>query len=148
MSDWADDRLKRLRDQQENKRIQQEAFIETQKLKRAEGLPLWLCVRETIQKHCTDFNAKARRELLTFEVTLDTELSVRAAIQDAPGRLYATFEESTGKLSWQCGKSSGNWRIIPDGNGGVCFQGVRGCEESKDIAADMLDALVLGERWP
>jgi hypothetical protein len=149
MSDWASDRLRRIQHQQDSKRIMQEAFVESQKLKKAEGFPLWLQLRAMVESHCKDFNAKARQELLTFEVQPDSELSVRATIEGKHGRLAASFEESRGSLSWQCGQNSGKWKIITNGAGGVCFQGLRdGCAELEDMAAEMLDALVLEPRWP
>jgi len=142
MNDWADKALKRLSDKRINAQTQNEIFLEKQRIKRDFGMPLWLEVRKSVENNCTDFNTKARAQILVFEVTVNTELAVRATIDGVTSYLRASFDEPTGKLSWSTGKSRGAWTIEPTGDGKAEFTGSHGATTVEWITDEMLTALI------
>jgi len=142
MNDWADRALKRLNDKRINTQTQNELFLEKQRVKRDFGMPLWLEVRKAVENNCADFNTKARAQMLVFEVTVNTELAVRATVDGVTSYLRAAFDESTGKLSWSTGKSRGTWTIEPTGDGKVVFTGSHGAVTVELIIDEMLTALI------
>ena len=142
MGDWADKALKRLSDEQINKQIQTDAFLEKRRVRQAFGMPLWLEVREKIKSNCDDLNTKAKRPILTFEVTVNTELSVRGTLDGVHRYLHAEFDESIGKLSWSSITSHGSWTIEPTDDGKAEFTGGRGSATTDRIVDEMLTALI------
>src|ERR1035441_4130077 len=142
MGDWADNALKRLSDQQTNKQTQTDAFLEKRRVRRDFGMPLWLEVREKVKTNCADLNTKAKHQILTFEVTVNTELSVRGTIDGIQHFLTAEFDESIGKLSLSSGTSRGSWTIEPTDDGKAEFTGSRGSVSAEWIVDEMLTALI------
>jgi hypothetical protein len=142
MGDWPDKGLKRLSDERLERQTRDSAFLERQRVKRELGMPLWLEIRETITKNCDDFNTKARKQILVFEVSINTELSVHATIDGVGHYLHASYEESIGKLTWSSGKSHGNWAIEPTDDGKAEFVGSRGSMTVEWIVDEMLTALI------
>jgi len=142
MSDWADKALKRLSDHRINQRNQDEVFLEKQRIKRTQGFPLWLEVRKSVKANCSDFNLKAGTQMLTFEVTPDSELTVRASIDGSTHSLYANFKDSTGELSFFCGATSGHWLLEATSDGTAQFIGSSHPSTPEQIAEQMLTSLV------
>lgn len=142
MGDWADKALKRLSDKKINKQLQDSAFLERQRIKKDHGMILWLEVREQVKKNCAELNTKARREILVFEVTVNTELSVRTSLEEGSQNLHASFIESTGKLSWRTRVNQGSWTIEPTAEGNAEFTGSHGPTTVEWIADEMLTALI------
>ena len=142
MSDYADKALKRLSDKRINKQMQDSAFLERQRIKKDHGMPLWLEVRERVNKNCAELNAKARKEILIFEVVVDTELSVRTSLEEGSQNLHASFNGATGKLSWRTRSTQGSWTIDSTGEGKAEFVGSHGSTTVEWIADEMLTALL------
>ena len=103
-------------------------------------MSLWLEVREKVNTNCTELNTKARKQILDFEVTVNTELSVTAT--EGWKNLHASFSESTGKLSWRSKSGGGSWTIEANAEGNAEFRGDHGLVTVEQIADEMLSALV------
>ncbi|HEY2858740.1 MAG TPA: hypothetical protein VGJ21_10020 [Terracidiphilus sp.] len=144
MDDWADSALKRLESQRINKRRQQDEFLERQRIKKAHGFPLWLEIREIVKAHCATFNTKAAEPLLTFAVSPNIELEVKAEIDGDRRILHASFDEATGKLRWSCASNGGLLTIDATPGGTAQFLGEDGPVNKELLASRMLNALVLG----
>lgn len=142
MGDYADKALKRLSDKKINNQLQQSAFLEKQRIKKDHGMPLWLDVRKRVKENCAELNTKARKEILIFEVVVDTELSVRTNLEEGSRRLRASFSEATGKLSWQTSGNQGSWTIEATSEGDAEFVGPHGSTTVEWIADEMLTALL------
>ena len=142
MNDWADKALKRIEDRRINQRNQDEVFLEKQRIKRAQGFPLWLEVRKHVEANCSDFNLKAGTQMLVFEVTPDSELLVRASIDGSTRTLHANFKDSTGELSFFCGAHSGHWILEATTDGKAQFIGSSRTSSTEQVAEQMLTSLV------
>ena len=142
MNDWADRALKRLSDHRIHQRNQDEVFLEKQRIKKAQGFPLWLEVRKYVEANCSDFNLKAGTQMLVFEVTPNSELTVRASIDGSTRSLHANFKDSTGELSFFCGANSGHWLLEATTDGKAQFIGSSRTSSTEQIAEQMLTSLV------
>ena len=142
MNDWADRALKRLNDHRINQRNQDEVFLEKQRIKRAQGFPLWLEVRKYVEANCSDFNLKAGTQMLVFEVTPNSELTVRASIDGSTRSLHANFNDSTGELAFFCRANSGHWLLEATTDGKAQFIGSSRPSSPEQIAEQMLTSLV------
>ena len=141
MSDWSDRALRRVQERSKTKQIRDAVWLEEQRVKKAQGVPLWHEVRAIVKRHVSEFNEKAKKELLFFEVTQDTEIRVQSQIEDHRRFLLASFDEETGKLNYECGGKRGKWELdIDDGKVGFKWSMVPTTPDS--IASQMLDALI------
>jgi hypothetical protein len=143
MSDWSDRALGKLQERSKNKQIQDEVWLEKQRVKKAQGIPIWHEIRAIVKKHVSDFNATVKMEQLFFEVTQNNEIRVRSEIEDHRQFLQASFDENTGKLTYECGakKRGSRWDLsIVDGKVGFYWGMVPKTPDS--IAEQMLDALI------
>jgi hypothetical protein len=148
MNDWASKAAAKLNEQQQDARLQTEAFVEQQRIKKASGTPHWLEVREAIKQKCEGFNREIRaaNSILEFEVVPNSELKVRADIQGNHRFLIAKFDAQTCVLDWYCepDKRHGKWGMATTGDGGIVFvQGAIADPITPDeIARIMLNALL------
>lgn len=144
MSDWADYALERLKKQEQDKRVKDEKFVAKQKLLKAHGTPLWHEIRGIVKSSVESLNAKAGNEILTFEVTQNTELRVRNVTNPAHDLLEATFNEERGRLEWRSGGKSSRCDLSVSEDGGVQFYCSMVPSTPASIAKQMLDALLFG----
>ena len=144
MNDWSDYALARLQKQREDQRMKDEKFLEQQRIKKAFGAPLWHELRQMIVENVIAFNAKVNNTLLVFEVTEDSELSVRSKIDGNIRRLHASFDDEVSRLSWECATKSGQWDVAATDEGGVRFEWGSTAITPASIAEQMLDALLFG----
>ena len=148
MDDWASKAAAKLKEQQQNARLQSEAFVEKQRIKKTGGTPHWLEVRAAVQQKCQDFNRESQviPPILNFEVVPNSELSVRADIQGNHRNLYAHFDSERCVLEWNCDPDNrrGIWGMATTGDGEAVFvQGpVAAPITPKEIARTMLNALL------
>jgi hypothetical protein len=144
MVDWADKVIMKLDDQYTERQTKDDLLRENQQARELYGMTRWHEVKETVKNNCDDFNRKARslNRKLTVQNSIITELAVIAEIDGKIGRLNASYEESTGKLSWRSGKSHGYWTIEADENGNAPFVGDRGSLSVEWIAEEMLSPLI------
>jgi hypothetical protein len=148
MDDWGSKAAAKFKEQQQNVRLQTEAFVEQQRIKRSSGTPHWLEVREAVEQRCKDFNREVKvvPPILNFEVVPNSELSVRADIQGNHRDLFAHFDSEQCVLDWNCtpDKKRGAWGMATTRDGGIVF--VRGTELApitpNEIAKIMLNALL------
>ena len=143
MSDWALKAVKRLKSQQQDQRIQDEVFLEKQRIKRVYGLPLWLKVRENVRLNCSDFNREAGKEIMMFDNSApSTELTVRATINGKHRSTHASFDESLGELSCCSGSNIGHWSLRATEDGQAQFFGSRGSSTPDLIAEQIMGPLI------
>src|ERR1700691_1558472 len=121
MNDWSDYALGKLKQKEEDRRLQDRAFLEKQRVKKAIGAPLWQEVRRIAKENSEHLNAKAEKAILILDITDDTRLSVRSSL-DPSRTLQATFYDEVGTLSWKCGAREGNWQLAVEGDGTVMFR--------------------------
>jgi hypothetical protein len=144
MSDWSDRALAKLEQRSKSKQHRDEVWLEEQRIKKAQAVPIWHDIRSIVQKHVADFNHKSKSEQLFFEVTQNTELRVRSEIEDHHRFLAATFDEATARLTYRCGIKHGVWHLtIVDGK--VAFHWDNMPVTPDSIAEQMLDALMEGD---
>jgi hypothetical protein len=98
--------------------------------------------RKAVENTCADLNTKAKKQLLVFEVAINTELSVRANLDGGTRTLHASYEESTGKLSWWSGQSRGSWTVEATSKGDAEFVGSHGSTTVEWIVDEMLSTLI------
>jgi hypothetical protein len=144
VADWADDALAELTRQRKRRQLEDEVFIEKQRVKKAAGLPLWRDVRQKVKDNCIAFNKKAVEGVLTFEVAQEMQLAVASEIDRRHSRLSAKFDEDAGVLSWRCAGKSGQWEISASQNGSAQFQRESVPIAPESIVEEMLNALVFG----
>jgi hypothetical protein len=144
MADWADDVLAKLKNQQQQKQLQDAVFLERQQLKKAKGMPLWREVRQRVQENCEALNMKSRKSLLRVGVKHEMELFVASDIEGRHYQLEANFDEDAARLSWTCGEKHGQWDIDVLQDGSVKFTGGMVPTSPESIAKQMLDTLVFG----
>jgi hypothetical protein len=142
MSDWSDYAVARLQKQREDQRMKDEKFLEQQRIKKAFGAPLWHELRQMIVENVIAFNSKIGSNALVFEVTEDSELSVRSKIDGSVRRLHASFDDEVSRLSWECGTKSGQWDVAATDDGGVRFEWGMTATTPASIVEQMLDALL------
>ncbi len=144
MGNWADKANKKLDDQYNERQVKDELLRENQQARELYGMTRWDEVKETVKKNCNDFNLKgrSRNRKLTVQNTIITELAVVAEISGKIGRLDASYEETSGKLSWRSGKRHGYWTIEAADNGNAQFVGDRGSFRVEWIAEEMLSSLI------
>ena len=142
MNDWADRALKRLSDHRTNQRNRDEVFLEKQRIKKVQGFPLWLEVRKHVEANCSDFNLKVGTQMLVFEVTPNSELTVRASIDGSTQSLHANFNDSTGELAFFCRANSGHWLLEATSDGKAQFIGSSHPSSPEQIAEQMLTSLL------
>jgi hypothetical protein len=145
MGDWVDEALRKYDDQRADKQAQDHRLRDNQQARERYGMTRWYEVKEAVNGKCKGSNLKAgsRSIRLTVENSIITELDVRADIDGNIRRLHASFEESTGKLSWSyCGKNRGGWTVEAAEDGNAQFAGGRGPLDAEWIADEMLAPLI------
>jgi hypothetical protein len=142
---WSDDAIRKLQNTGERQQEKDALFLERQRLKKSHGFPLWREVRKAVQTECVEFNKKAHGQSLTFEVTVEREISVVANLDGEHRQLNAHFAEDTGVVSWMSGFGSGEWQLGITPNGDVQFFLGKTPTTSEAIKNQMLQALVFGE---
>jgi hypothetical protein len=142
MNDWADYAVAKLQQQRQNQRLKDEKVIERQRIKRSLGVPLWNQVRQIAKENAEDFNKKIGEELLTFEVTQNSELRVRFRNNETFRVLHAVFDSEGGILSWQCEGKSGSWEVSVTDDGGTQFRWSLVPTTPGSIVKQMFDALL------
>ncbi|SRR5712692_1389400 len=123
MNDWATKVAEKLKEQHENDQLQTTAFLEKQRLKKANGTPRWLQVREAVKKNCEDLNLQMQKTVLTFEVVPNVNMRVRADIDGAHRYLTSSFDADRCLLEWSCDSDSthGTFGMATTGDGDVVF---------------------------
>lgn len=141
MNPWVDQALKRLNEQRANQQAFEAYILRKQEVEQAYGMPLWLQVRKVAEDNCAEFNLEAKEQLLKYETGGDTELTVTSTIDKNTRRLAASFDISTGNLSWSCDRYGGLWTVEPCADG-ACLTGPYGPAAPEVVADQMLNALV------
>jgi hypothetical protein len=144
MGDLADRALKKYDDQRTDRQTKDDLARDNRQARELYGSARWNELKEAVSKECKDLNAKAgsRSIRLTIESSVTSELAVRADIDGRMRRLGACYEESTGKLSWSCGRISSIWIIEATKDGEAQFAGTRGPRSAEWIANEMLSSLM------
>ena len=145
MEDDFDRALKKYDDQHAEKESKDVLFRDNQQDRERYGMTRWNEVKDAVNKKCKDFNVKAgRRSIrLTVESSIIPELDVRVDRDGKTRRIHASFEESTGKLSWDyCGRKRRGWDIEATEEGNAQFVGDRGPKNAERIADEMLSPLL------
>jgi hypothetical protein len=143
MSDLAKKIAARLKSTHEARAIQDEKFVEQQRLKRANGNGVWLEVRNAIITECRDINREMGQQIAVCEETASGELNVGIIINEAPRKLHVEFSKEGLQMHWNCGDRHGHWHLATMGSGRVTF--VRGQEQApispEEIAATLIKIL-------
>jgi hypothetical protein len=141
---WADKAINKLDDQYNERQVKAELLRENQQACELYGMIRWNEVKDAVKINCEDFNRKARSlsRKLTIQSSIISELAVIAEISGKIRRLDASYEKSTGKLSWRSGRSRGYWTIETTENGNAQFVGDRGSLSVEWIAEEMLSPLI------
>jgi hypothetical protein len=143
MTDWARDAAKHLRDQQEKSRLEQQAFVEKQQLKRVKGPQMWGALKERIVENCKAFNVEVEREVLVLEKSPNDRMVVKSLLNDAPRTLRISFDEAAGSLGYGCEGRFEKWQLEVSNSGVVQFSNQFGSDSVESIADAMLNTLVL-----
>jgi len=143
MSDLAKKIAARLKSTHEARAIQDETFVEQQRLKRANGNSVWLDVRNAIIAECRDINREMGQQIAVCEETASGELNVGVIINEAPRKLHVEFSKEGLQTNRNCGNRHGHWHLATTGSGQVTF--VRGQEQApispKEIADDLINII-------
>jgi hypothetical protein len=146
LNDWASKSAAKLNKQLADQKVQSAEFLEKQRLKKANGTPLWMEVREAVKTSCEDFNREMSRPVLCFEVTPNKELKVRADVEGMHRCLIAQFDAERCFIEWECEeKRKGPWGMATTSNGDVVFVKSAPVYEQitpKAIAEVMLNSLL------
>ena len=145
MGDWADSALNRMREAKRKNELQQEAFVEKQRVKKAQAPAIWSKVRGHVEFDCGELNRKAGETLLGFRDMEQGRLEVKLAGDDRVLRIV--FDFGSGTLRWGCsgGKGdaeTGSWDIQVDTEGSVHLADKFGPTRPKYAAEAMLNALL------
>lgn len=143
MSDLAKKIAARLKSTHEARAIQDEKFVEQQRLKRANGNGVWLAVRNAVIAECRDINREMGQQIAVCEETASGELNVGTIINEAVRKLHVEFCKEGLQVHWNCGNRHGHWHLAATGSGQVTF--VRGQEQApispEEIAANLIEIL-------
>jgi hypothetical protein len=146
LNDWATKSAAKFNTQLDNHKAQAAEFLEKQRLKKVNGTPLWMEVREAVKQGCEDFNRETKRQILFFEVVNNQELRVRADIEGPHRYLLAHFDADRSTIEWECEhQRKGPWGMASTNSGDVVFvKGAPIYEQiiPKEIAEIMLNNLL------
>jgi hypothetical protein len=143
MSDWADDAIRKLQQKRDDQRLKAETFLEQQKIKRANGIPLWDEVRARIRARISELKEKSGgSSIVTIQSDQPGEMLVRSEVGGGQ-LLHARFKEDTGQLTWWCAnKDKDGWEVAVTEGGGSCFQRGIIVTTPDSIATQMLNTLL------
>jgi hypothetical protein len=142
MTDWADYALGRLKKEEEDERLAKQALVTKHEILASHGTDLWHEVRKIVKENVESLNTKADKQVLIFEVTQNTILTVRNAAKPSQEVLNAQFNEGTGRLDWQAHTRTGSLKARVLGDGSVVFYSGTLPITVAAIAKQMLDALL------
>jgi hypothetical protein len=142
MNDWSDAALAKLKKQEQDQQLKNQALVERQRLKKAYGTPLWHEVRRIVKENCDHLNKKAGEELVRFSITPNTEIEVLEVGVGKSRSIHATFNEDTGVLEWKTRAKSGSWEVLISDDGSACFAEAALSYNPASIANQMMDAML------
>ena len=143
MNDWADNMAGRIRQRRQNQEVRDAKFVEKQRIKRANGEPLWRQVRDHVKQNCDDLNKRTGETLLTFEVGQLSEIHVRGEVDGKHRILSATYDPEQCTLTYTCGDKSDSWEVLVGDDGTVTFGWGMGIQSTPaSIANQMLNTLL------
>jgi hypothetical protein len=111
MEDWIRETANRLKREIEERRNQDDKYIESHKLKLELAPELWKELRHWTGKHCLALNQEMCQEILSFETSPETELSVRSHLGGQIRYLHASFDQNTGIIKYDGGTHSGTFEV-------------------------------------
>lgn len=147
MNDWADTMATRIQQRRQDQRLRDTKFVEVERIKKANGEPLWREVREKIEENCKALNKRTGEQILTFDISEHGEVHVRANIDGKQCLLRLAFKMETGELEWVCGdcRGRGLWGLSVNNDGSVAFvSGIDGIPSNPSSIANLVMTALLG----
>ena len=140
MTDLAKIISARLRATNQAQTLQDEKFVEQQRLKRANGNGVWQEVREAVIAHCDAVNREMGAKVAIVEPTASSQLRIRALLNASSVRiLRAEYFTEQLQMHWECEDRHGHWHLATMGNGRVTF--VRGQMDEPVKSQEIADHL-------
>lgn len=100
MSEFSERMAKKLRERAESDKLRDAKFVETQRMKREIGPPLWAAVRSDLLVEVQALNREMGKEVVVLEVTPSSEISLRADLNGERRLFRAQFNPELGRLTW------------------------------------------------
>jgi hypothetical protein len=140
MDRWAREMAANLKARLEEKKLKDAKLLETQRLKRELGGPLWEQVRIALNEHSSAVNAEMHKQLLTILQPTSTGTTIQADIDGLHHAMTVQFDPDKG-LNWESesGAANGHWVLGIDEDGKASFYFSR-----EPVTVDSIAKVILG----
>jgi len=143
MADWSDDAIRKLNQKREDKRLDTARFVEEQRIKSANGLPLWTELKDRIRAHISELKQKSNgADIIAIQDERPNDLVLRSVVDDG-ATLHVAFDPGRGKVTWDCRQEpQRGWEVTVTETGDARFQWGMIPTTPDSMATQMLEKLL------
>ena len=139
---WIRETAKRVKGELEAKKIKNEKFLETQKLKRDLGPGIWEELKDWLKGSCERLNAELETEIAKFNLVNGGEVVVTGKGDGMDTTMTVIFKPSKSTLEYhsQSGDPSKTFEITrnSDGHAGFGAHGMPFCLAADDVGKEIM----------
>jgi hypothetical protein len=139
---WIRETAKRVKGELEAKKIKDEKFLETQKLKRDLGPGIWEELKDWLKGSCERLNAELETEIAKFNLVNGEEVVVSGKGDGMDTTITVIFKPSKSTLEYhsQSGDPSKTFEITinSDGHPGFGAHGMPFCLAADDVGKEIM----------
>jgi len=104
---WAERAADRLKSEENKKNLENERFVEEQRLRRHHAPRLWIRLKVCLEEKCNTLNSELGKEILVFKLEPSSQVIIRT--KDRPHSLRVEYAKDAYRIYYECDGLDGEY---------------------------------------